>query len=152
MIDSGTDTGDIIVRSDFEISPSELAVTLITRCIDEGIRLFPSVLEKLRAKNLSLQKQNKSKATYFSKRDLPYDGRFPLDEQGAVIDRYIRALSFAPLENNFFYPRVRLEGIDIYVRRISLKSYEGSSRSVGEIISFDKDRLYVHHRSYRNVR
>ena len=143
LIDQGVDTGDILVQSLFDISDKELAITLIMRCIVEGVRTFPNLLEQIRAGKFERRSQDRTQASYFSRRDIPYDGRFPFWLSYDLLDPYVRALALAPMENNFFLPSVNIGGKDYFVDRLSLSKRLEGVVEVGRILSLDKNGLSI---------
>jgi methionyl-tRNA formyltransferase len=49
FVSRGVDTGDLVEQSLFDLTGREAAVSLVGRCIKEGIRVFPNLLAQIKA-------------------------------------------------------------------------------------------------------
>lgn len=143
FVSRGVDTGDVVVQSLFDLTGRELAASLVGRCIKEGIRVFPDLLAQIKAGNIDRVPQDHEKATYFSKKDIPYNGFFPFDLPSDALDRYVRAVSFYPMENNFFLPEVHLGGRSLWVGRASKDRRDWDESEMGLILEISPNALTV---------
>ncbi len=143
FVSRGVDTGDIVVQSLFDLTGREAAVSLVGRCIKEGIRVFPDLLTQIKTRRINRIPQNHEKATYFSRKDIPYNGLFPFELPTDAMDRYVRAVSFYPMENSFFLPEVHLAGQSLWVGRVSLDPGNRTDREAGLILEISANALTV---------
>ncbi len=143
FVSRGVDTGDIVVQSLFDLTGREAAVSLVGRCIKEGIRVFPQLLEQIKTGKIQRIPQESAKATYFSKKDIPYGGLFPFELPADALDRYVRAVSYYPMENSFFLPEVRLGDQSYWVGRVALDRDKRPSTEAGLILDISESALTV---------
>lgn len=143
FVSRGVDTGEIAVQSLFDLTGREAAVSLVGRCIKEGIRIFPDLLGQIKAGKIKRTPQDSAKATYFSKKDMPYNGLFPFELPIDALDRYVRAVSFYPMENSFLLPEVRIGGQSLWVGRVSLDRSERPPSEAGLILEISGSDLTV---------
>lgn len=143
FVSRGVDTGDVVVQSLFDLTGRETAVSLVGRCIKEGIRIFPELLAQIKAGRIDRTPQDRKKATYFSKKDIPYNGLFPFELPIDDLDRYVRAVSFYPMENNFFLPEVHIDGRSLWVGRVALEQRNWPESEVGLIHEISSNALTV---------
>ena len=140
-VDDGIDTGDIICSSMFRLKGNETVLALIMRCISEGIDMFRNVVAEIVSGEVTRQVQKQSQATYYSKRDMPFDGEFPVFEDRFVLDRLRRAIAFHPISNDFFRPHIDIKGRSVWVDSFELKSLQKGGP--GEILSVSPDAVLV---------
>ena len=143
FVSRGVDTGDLVVQSLFDLTGREAAVALVGRCIKEGIRVFPTLLAQIKAGNINRIPQDSAKATYFSRKDTPYNGLFPFELPIDALDRYVRAVSFYFMENSFLLPEVRLGDRSLWVGRVSLDRRERPASEAGLILEISDSALTV---------
>lgn len=143
FVSRGVDTGDVVVQSLFDLNGREASVSLIGRCIKEGIRVFPDLLAQIKAGNINRTPQDPAKASYFSKKDVPYNGLFPFELPIDALDRYVRAVSFYPMENNFFLPEVHLGERSLWVGRVSMGRGNWPASEAGVILEISNNALIV---------
>jgi len=143
FVSRGVDTGDVVVQSLFDLTGREAAVSLVGRCIKEGIRVFPELLAQIKSRRIKRIPQDHEKATYFSKKDIPYDGLFPFELRVDALDRYVRAISFYPMENSFFLPEVHVAGRSFWVGRVSLDRGNWPESEAGLILEISANALTV---------
>ncbi len=109
LVEKSIDTGPILAQRIFKISPDERAITLIARCIHEGIQLFKCLLDKIISKTISPIEQDQRKLKYYGKYDLPFKGQLPWWMGANVLDRLERALNFHPMPNMFYLPSLKIK-------------------------------------------
>lgn len=110
MVDAGIDSGPILAQRQFEVAAEDRAITLIARCIQEGIGLFQDLLPKLVAGAVAPVQQSAVDRLYYGMKDKPFAGDLPWWEGEEVLSRLSRALSFHPLPNLFYRPRFGAAG------------------------------------------
>lgn len=100
-MDEGVDTGDIYQFSEeIEIEEKETTLTLTEKLATIGAELLPKSLEKIYSGEISLIKQDESKATY-APRIKKEDGFIDFSKNAEHIERMVRA--FTPWPKCFFY-------------------------------------------------
>lgn len=135
LVDEGVDTGPVVQESAFDLSDDETAISLIFRCIDEGIRILPRILDDYVAGKLNATPQEGG-GRYYSRKDTPNEGRIDFTQSCAAVDRFVRGLTFHPFNNNFVSPHFSVPAGPISVGRVSIlpsdgeESYGGSGRVV----------------------
>lgn len=142
-VDAGIDTGDIIGQSLFPIGPRETAGTLTVRCILEGVRLFGQIVEGLVCGTAPRTKQDQARATYYSLKDIPNEGRLDFTWTRERFDRFVRALSFYPLRNTLAYPRGNVRERTFFVERIVSVGTGAGTAEPGTIVGLQSDRVDV---------
>jgi methionyl-tRNA formyltransferase len=144
LVDEGVDTGPVVSESWFDLSDSETAISLIFRCIDEGIRILPKILEDYAAGTLTVTPQE-GEGRYYSRKDTPNGGRIDFTATCAEIDRLVRGLTFHPFPNNFVYPHFVTPAGPISVGKVSIVSIDeaGAASNPGEIQVLEEIRIIV---------
>ena len=141
-LDESIDTGDIIVQRRVDIAADETAISLIMKCVNAGIESFKEVLPRVIEGGVPRQKQDLSKATYFSRKDIPNDGSISFQWPYLVFDRFIRGLSFHPMPNSFVYPRSTFAAREFLVERIE-KVATTPAGDCGKVVDIGRDRITV---------
>lgn len=144
LVDEGVDTGPVVSESWFDLSDSETAISLIFRCIDEGIRILPTILDDYAAGNLTVKPQE-GEGRYYSRKDTPNGGRIDFTTTCAEIDRLVRGLTFHPFRNTFVYPHFISPAGPISVGKVSevsVNEAEAASHP-GEIQVLEEGRVIV---------
>jgi methionyl-tRNA formyltransferase len=133
-LDEGIDTGDIIAQRFFEIAPDETAITLIIKCINIGTALFREVLPRLIDGSVTVQRQDRSKATYYSLRDIPNGGSVDYGWPYVQLDRFIRGLCFHPAANTFVHPRSTYCSRKFFIQQIARLEARSLPGDCGKVI------------------
>jgi methionyl-tRNA formyltransferase len=132
IVDRGLDTGPIVAQRHFPIERDERVISLISRSISEGIRLFEAMLPALVAGEVTPLPQE-GERLYFSRRDQPWQGNLPWWESRDVLARLSRAIGFHPFPNTFFRPRLRVGGFpDLFASGFELVAGAGPPGTVVE--------------------
>lgn len=132
LIDSGLDTGPMLLRREVEVAPDETSVELAPRLADAAAELIVETLRRLEAGNITPQPQDDSHATLapLLKRE---DGLIDFTRSAQEI--YNRWRGFQPWPGAF----TSFRGKNLKITRMALAA---GSLLPGEIAS-DKDRLVV---------
>lgn len=138
VVDLGIDTGDILVQVPFDIEHEDTALTMMIRCIDLAISSFKAdVLPMLMTGALNPYKKLGVEHEYFSAKDVPYEGLLPWWLSGDELDRYVRAMTFAPLPNLFYRPCLETKnGHKVHGGRIELGESQ-TDAAPGTVIAKD---------------
>lgn len=100
-MDEGVDTGDIYeISEEIEIEEKETTLTLSEKLAKIGAELLPQSLEKIFKGEISLTKQEESKATY-APRIKKENGHIDFSKESQDIERMIRA--FIPWPKCYFF-------------------------------------------------
>jgi methionyl-tRNA formyltransferase len=142
-LDQGIDTGDIIAQRLFEIAFNDTAITLIMKCINAGTALFREILPRLIDGSVTGQRQDRSKATYYSLSDLPNGGSIDYGWPYLQLDRFIRGLSFHPAANAFVYPKSTCCSREFFIQRIGRLEATSSTGDCGKVIHIGPDHIAV---------
>lgn len=144
VVDLGIDTGDLLVQEIFDIEPDDTALTIMIRCIDLAIKSFKEkVLPILVTGELNPYTKPGIKHEYFSGKDVPFDGLLPWWLGDDELALYARAMSFAPLPNMFYRPRIKTtNGHKLHGGRIELGDPTPGT-APGTVISADNETLTV---------
>ena len=118
LVDDGIDTGDIVGRKMFALSPTDTPNTLAAKGFRAGVDLLNEILPGVFTGIVKPMKQDGDLATYYSKRDLPNGGKVPFDLSFQQMERFVRGLDFRPLENAFVYPTAYFCGVPFRIQAI----------------------------------
>jgi methionyl-tRNA formyltransferase len=140
-VDQGIDTGDIIAQRFFEIAQDETAITLIIKCINIGTELFREVLPRLIDGSVTAQRQDRSKATYYSLKDIPNGGSVDYGWPYVQLDRFIRGLSFHPTANPFVYPKSTYCSREFFIQGVERLEAMSLPGDCGKIINAGSDHI-----------
>jgi UDP-4-amino-4-deoxy-L-arabinose formyltransferase/UDP-glucuronic acid dehydrogenase (UDP-4-keto-hexauronic acid decarboxylating) len=102
-MDTGIDTGPIIIQKKISIEESDTAKTLYDKFTSVGTKLFETFLEKwLSGEKIEAFKQDENLATYYPK-SLPNNDQIDWNWSGTQIKNFIRAMTFEPFDPPYFY-------------------------------------------------
>ena len=103
-IDSGCDTGDIILQKSIEIYEYDTQLTLYNRVMFEAMQSFP-IAFKMVIEGYAGRKQIGSESYY--KRGCPFEGKIIDEMEEKMKERFIRAMIYPP------YPSAKYKGKEI---------------------------------------
>jgi len=118
FVTEAIDAGDIVAAKSLPLGPEETAISLILRCMDTGVELFPTLLDRYAAGGLEGIPQ-KGKERYYSAKDSPNGGYLDFGLPFERLSAIVRGLSFRPFENQFTYPKIRTPRRTILVSEIT---------------------------------
>jgi len=142
-MDQGIDTGDIIAQTLFPIDANETAISLIIKCLYQGVDLFGEIFPKIVEGDVQRIKQDLSNATYFSLRDFPNDGEVDFNWSFEKMDRFVRGLTFYPMVNNFMHPGSAYEGRKFFIERVQRIDSRFDDVDCGKVIGVKENKLIV---------
>lgn len=117
LIESGVDTGDIILQSEFEIAPDDTALALNTKAYEAGLSSFDELMEILGRDTLPRLAQDTSQRSYFGKYKRPEAfGLIDFDQSDGSILALVLGLDHGPYFNPLAVPRIEVSGSIIAVR------------------------------------
>ena len=97
------DGGPILAQGSFPVDSDMTALMATMEVIKTGAKLFGTVLQDLRDEN-AIERMQGTKASYYSAKKIPFDGRFPLEADFETLERLSRAINFHPMPGRFFEP------------------------------------------------
>lgn len=100
------DAGEILGNEKLPIDSDETGLSLLLKCYKHGAALFRNVLRNIVGNNVTLTHQDLTKRTYFLNK-IPYDGLMDVNWDVDRIERFVRAMSFAPFPNPYSPPMIR---------------------------------------------
>jgi methionyl-tRNA formyltransferase len=132
------DTGDILSQQLFTLDPAWTAFDLALECTRTGCRLFKPLLIDLTQDKLNYRPQDPRERSYFTRKLLPFGGRFPFRVGYEVAETLRRATAYFPMPNPFCTPTVTIGSTVIGLVRFSVHA-GGGVAPPGTIIAADGD-------------
>jgi methionyl-tRNA formyltransferase len=136
LITPEIDAGHIISQEMFDIQKAWSVLDLISACMRQGSDLFRLMLPRLLDRSYSLQPQDLSKRTYFSRASRPFGGTVPLSSGAEQLARLARATSYFPFRNSFARPFISIDGRTIELLRFRVLP-DGADRAPGTFMSVE---------------
>ena len=128
-MEPGIDTGDVVSRSDFDLTPRDTGLTVSTRCAQRGIELVDDLLAQL-AKDpggLPRAPQDLSARVYYG-REVPQEGWISWSSPTAHVDAFVRAFDYRPLRSPWGPARTLVPGVgEVAVTRLEPDASEGAA-------------------------
>ena len=141
LIDSGIDTGDILLQRSVEVAPEDTALSLNTKCYEAGLTSFPELLAQLVQGLPDRQAQTAAHGAYHGLTDRPdANGLLRFDQPAGTALRLIRALDHGPYWNPLCTAKIRLGDRVLHIGRATTTS---SSAAPGTVIGVEKDSLTI---------
>ncbi|MCW9034162.1 MAG: formyltransferase family protein [Rhodospirillales bacterium] len=141
-VSAQVDGGDIIAQRSFVLEDDITAIKLVFKCIHIGTELFRNILPLLVAGEVNTIKQPQGERLYYKKKQVPNEGKIEFGWNYLKFDRFVRSLSFLPLENPINYPVSTFNGKVFYIEKTKLIS-RSSSGKAGSVVKSEADHLYV---------
>lgn len=132
------DTGDILSQQLFTLDPAWTAYDVALECTRTGCRLFKPLLIDLTQDKLTYRPQDPDERSYFTRKLLPFGGRFPFRVGYDVAERLRRATAYFPMPNPFCTPTVTIGNTVIGLVRFSVHA-EADVALPGTIIAADEE-------------
>ena len=119
IINDKVDAGDILLQSPVDISKTDTAFTLNTKCYEAAILSFQRLVGCLANNSIEQIKQDASQRTFFPKSKKPErGGLFSWNWTADRIASYVRALDFGNHPNGLASPKVLIGDKVFIVRRL----------------------------------
>lgn len=136
-VDAGIDTGDIACQALFDVGASETAGSLMFRCIMEGIRLFPVLLDDLLRGNAARRRQAGPRS-YYGRDDVPNGGFIEPSWDAETLSRFLRAMEFRPFPNPCGPIKLRAgSGTACFRAGTAAPSAENAALAAGTVVAVD---------------
>ncbi|MCL1627848.1 LLM class flavin-dependent oxidoreductase [Roseibaca sp. V10] len=109
IMEDGVDTGDVLMRAEFDITSDDTALTLNTKCFSAGLDSFAQVLDMLESGQLIRQPQDMSARSVHTRADRPaLGGQIDPRQTMSDIMRLVRAMDHGPYWNPLTTAKLRL--------------------------------------------
>jgi natural product biosynthesis luciferase-like monooxygenase protein len=134
IMEDGVDTGPVVARADFDISPEDTALTLNTKCFAAGLESFGTVLDMIAAGTLAPQPQDMAARSVHARADRPALGG-QIDPAQPVQNalRLVRAMDHGPYWNPLTTAKLRLGGQVICIGHAEPAPGHGAPGTVLEV-------------------
>ena len=132
QITSSLDSGPILCKTSFEVTKNMTAIMAMLEVINKGSEIFGPLLEQLRDGNTNPIPQD-GKRSYYSDKDIPFEGWLPINENFETLQRLSRAIDYHPSPIFFFHPRLENDG-DIILIESFYVSETNQNKTIGEIL------------------
>ena len=139
-MEARVDSGALVASRRFDLDDVETGLSLTVKCIEVGIEIFESHLERLLAGTRSAVAPAADIRNY-RRSDLPNGGVLDLRWSYPRIDRMLRATDFRPFPNTFTYARVCCPNGELIVNEARRTDAAGVGKP-GEVLVAN-DRLIV---------
>ncbi|HTG00451.1 MAG TPA: methionyl-tRNA formyltransferase, partial [Nitrospirota bacterium] len=138
------DSGDILAAVRFPIEKDETGLSLLIKCYKHGAALFRKTLTDMVRGTAAPLPQNLGERSYYFMRDIPFQGMIDVTWSAAKIDRFVRALSFAPFPNPLSQPMIAAGGARLIVAKSTVleKRAAGQYRA-GEVVDVAQDGIVM---------
>ena len=142
FVEPTIDTGDVLVFTEFPLTKNEIASSLMVKCINKGIELFPVLLTQIQNSKLNRIPQLKD-SSYYGKKDYPDNlGYIDFNKSGSEIDRLVRGLNYLPFQNTFLYAKIKHNDKEVIVSSVEKGEYKKGTIP-GKIVFIDEESFYV---------
>lgn len=142
-VDEGIDTGRIIAQRMFPLDPRETAMILLRKSIDHGVEQLREMFPRLLRGEIEPQTQDHAQASYYSRKDVPNEGRIDFNWPYEQFDRFLRALDFAPFENTLAYPKAMCGEQAFYITHAKKSDRAADGSACGEVFAIEDDAMHV---------
>ena len=143
-ITDGVDEGDILVQRLFDLSPTDTALTLNTRCFETAIDSFPAVIDAVQSDAPSWQAQDLSARTHFARADRPAQGGFlDFNKPSGDIAQLVRALDHGTYWNPLTCAKITSNGEVWLVGAAESVSTSSGGATPGEVLAVEQDQIEV---------
>ena len=141
LIDSGVDTGDIVLSTSFPIEPTDTAFSLNARCYEKALETFPTVVDALRDDRLRPERQASAGRRVFLRHERPAASSVvDPNRPAADIARLARALDVGPQRRQHLGALRLLVDDDVYVVE-GCRPEPTRGGSVGSVTAADELRI-----------
>ncbi len=137
------DAGDIYRSASIEISPTETALSLNTKCYEAGLESFRSLLADLSAERIRTQSMSSERHWYGRAKRPENMGFLQFDRKGVDLCRLVRGLNFGNYHNPLCKAKFQTEAGVVLVSKLELGSPEVSAQPPGRILAMDATTLTV---------
>jgi methionyl-tRNA formyltransferase len=138
MMAQDLDIGDIVSQQLFTLDSSWTAYDVALECTRTGCRLLKPILIDLTHDKLAYRPQDPHERSYFTRKLMPFGGRFPFKVGYEIAERLRRATAYFPMPNPFCTPTVAVGNTTVGLVRFSVHA-EAEVALPGTIIAANED-------------
>lgn len=133
------DAGEILRTVKFPIAKDETGISLLMKCYKQGAALFREVVRDMTEDKISSIPQDLTQRTYYLTK-VPFGGFIDIGWNAAKIERFVRAMTFAPIPNPYSPPMVRFNGNDLIITKAEVMEQKPNKQEVaGRVIRMNHD-------------
>lgn len=137
------DAGEILGSEKFSIANYETGLSLLLKCYKQGAVLFRKVVRDIVEDRISSVPQDLTQRTYYLNK-VPFDGFIDVSWDATKIERFVRAMTFAPFPNPYSPPMVRFNGNHLIIRKAEiLEGITSDQCTPGEVTAMNHDGVVV---------
>lgn len=141
--DKGIDAGANVLQRRFPLCGNETAYSLIVRCVEVGIHMFPELIDLLVANVTPSPVTVRPSSRLFLGREIPNNGKVPIGGEFEIAYRFLRAMDFRPLKTELIPAFVEIEG-----ELFDVVSYRGlrdpEMKQVDHVVTLERCRSGIH--------
>ena len=115
-MEAGIDTGPVVFQTLFPVSADDTALTVYTKCIQEGVVLIQRLLA-IDPAAIPLQPQDLSRRAYYGKQ-VPAAGCVSWERTAREIYNFVRACDYFPFASPWGHPRATLNGQAVQLSKV----------------------------------
>jgi|TARA_B100001964_G_C14228306_1_gene598783 methionyl-tRNA formyltransferase len=142
-IEGKTDSGPVICKKEFPISPSETGLSLLMRSVDAALELMYIVLTGIgTGRVLPRISQDLSKRCFYSMSKICESGMIEWDKTAEEVERLIRAADFSPLSSPTYEPYTYSPVGVLKVHKAKVGS-QSPGVNAGEVVYIDNECVVV---------
>lgn len=141
-MDPGIDTGDIVARTDFELTAADTGGTVSLRCAQEGLALIDDLLKQLSIGPESVPREPQYGERRYFGRDVPREGWIPWSASAREVLDFVRAFDYRPFPSPWGVPRTCADGIGEFAVERVTATEQAAARPPGEVHA-DDDAVFV---------
>lgn len=142
-MEPGIDTGDVVARADFDLSPTDTGGSVALRCAEKGLELLDDLLARLADDPATVPRlpQQLGERHYYG-REVPRGGRVPWAAPTREVLDFVRAFDYRPFPSPWGSPHTVAPGVgDVAVDRLR-DTGDPAGATPGEV-RVDPDRVLV---------
>lgn len=120
-MEPGIDTGDVVARADFDLTPRDTGLSVSTRCAQEGVALVGALLDQLERDPDGVPRtpQDLAARRYYG-REVPDHGWIPWSAPTAEVLAFVRAFDYRPFPSPWGAARTVAPGVgEVAVTRLA---------------------------------
>ncbi|MGY8779653.1 MAG: formyltransferase family protein, partial [Longimicrobiales bacterium] len=147
VMTAGVDKGDILKQEMFEVTSSETALSINTRCMAAAVDTFPVLVAELAEGSETRTPQDGTLRSYFGKYTRP-EAVCTVDwsKPAAAVDALVRALNFGPYANPVGAAKTLVDepgASPFLVASVEIGGASPEGQSAGEILDVSADAIVV---------
>ncbi|MEQ9692716.1 MupA/Atu3671 family FMN-dependent luciferase-like monooxygenase [Shimia sp. SDUM112013] len=144
LMTAGADKGGILLQRKFEITPTDTALTLNTKCYEAAIESFPELMDMLVQDPVRTKPQDFSRRSYFGRSSRPEAAaRLDFRKDAEDLVALVKALDHGDYWNPLCCPKIVAGGKVLCVARADLAPPSAGRGLPGAVLACDDTSLIV---------